>query len=78
MELIGGIVIAFNFFLVLGIVGGMEHNTIPMSTGFWICMLIMGITAAIFKGIEIYQKFKNKSEKPLDKSKKMCYNKYSK
>lgn len=71
MEIIGGIIGTFNFFLVLGIVGGMEHDTIPMSTGFWLCMAIIGITALIFKGMEVFHNFKNKSEKPLDKTEEM-------
>jgi len=58
MEIIGGIIVTFNIFLVLGIVGGIEHNTISMSTGFLICMAIIGITALIFKGMEVFQKIK--------------------
>ena len=40
MNIIKGIVLIFNFFLMLGIVGGMERNTIELLNGFWFCRTI--------------------------------------
>lgn len=78
MEFIISFIIVINFFLIIGTAGGIECGNISMSSGFWICIGLAALIYVLFVLMEILKIFKNNSKKPLDKSKKMCYNKYSK
>lgn len=78
MEFILAFIITINFFLIIGTVGGIECGNISMSTGFWICIGLAALTYVLFTLMEFVRISKNNSKKPLDKSKKMCYNRHSK
>ncbi len=52
MNIIKGIALTFNFFLMLGIVGGMERNTIELLNGFWFCMALNALNFIILRTIK--------------------------
>lgn len=52
MNIIKGITLIFNFFLMLGIVGGMERNTIELLNGFWFCIALNALNFIILRTIK--------------------------
>ena len=55
MDKVKGIALMFNFFLILGIVGGVERNTIELLNGFWFCMALNALNFIILRTIKEYR-----------------------
>ena len=52
MNIIKGIALILNFFLILGIVGGIEQNTIELLNGFWFCVALNVLNFIILRTIK--------------------------
>lgn len=54
MEIIKKIIFCLNVFFILGLVGGVECNTIEASLGFWVSLVLCLINLAISQTINEY------------------------
>lgn len=81
IQIIAGFILMMNFFIIVGIAGGTECGTIPLLSGFFAALLILGISAVTALAVYVYTEDqelflsnKNISEKTLDNGKQLCYN----